>query len=815
MRRLLKIILYSVVALLGAGTAVALAALAYAVFVLAPQLPSAESLRDIRLQEPLRIVTVEGDLIAEYGEQRRQPKPFEELPRPLIEAFIAAEDRRFFEHPGVDYQGMLRAVWHVVRERDFGPGGSTITMQVARNFFLSPEQTILRKANEILLALQIEQVLEKEEILALYLNKIYLGNRAYGVAAAAQAYYGKSLDELTLAETAMIAGLPKAPSAANPLRNPQRALQRRGYVLARMRAEGFISEAQFREALHAPITARQWAPRTVVEARYVSEMVRRTMVERYGEHEAYTGGYTVYTTIEGHRQRAANEALRTTLHDYMRRHGYRGPEGRVDPTLLDDERTLAEALREHPPLGNSEAGVVLEIVDDLARVRLRDGDEVEVPFSTMTWAREYRGPNRRGPAPQEVADVVAPGDIIRVERADDEEDGREAALSAVPQVEGALVALSPVDGRIRALSGGYDYRRSAYNRAVQAQRQTGSALKPFIYSLALERGYTAATLINDAPVVFHDDALGSHWRPGNYSGRFYGPTRLREALVFSRNLVSIRVLRDLGVRPTIEFLEHFGFDPGTLSADLSLALGSNSASPLVMARAFAVFANGGYRIEPNVIERVEDVEGAVVFAPSFPEPCELCDDAGRPPAPALGEPRSSAMGEVSIRTAAPAAPRVIPADNAWLMSDMLADVVKRGTARGAARHIQRGDLAGKTGTTNDLRDAWFVGYSPDLVAAAWVGFDDQSSLGRGETGASAALPIWSRFMAQALEGLDERPLPRPDGLVTVRIDPSSGKVTGADHPNAVFETFRRDTVPARIEEGRDAGRSRSAERELF
>ncbi len=805
MRRLLKIFLYGLVGLFSAGVAAVAAAVLYAVLVLAPQLPSAEALRDVRYQQPLRVVSYEGELITEYGEKRRQPTSFDEIPADLLLAFIAAEDHRFFDHPGVDYQGLARAVWHLFRERSVGPGGSTITMQVARNFFLSREQTFLRKANEILLALQIERVLSKEEILELYLNKIYLGNRAYGVVAAGEIYYRQPLEGLDLAQMAMIAGLPKAPSAYNPISNPRRAMIRRGYVLGRMLAEGYISTGQYQEAMAAPLTARLRAPEGRVEAHYVAEMARAAMVERYGPDEAYTGAYTVYTTVERDRQHAANRALRQGLRAYDERHGFRGPEGRVELEGLESLTALDGQLRSYPRFGGLDAGVVLTATEEAAWLWLRGGEVVEVPFETMQWAARFRTPNNRGPRPEAATDVVEPGDIVRVERTG---PGR-AKLAAVPQVEGALVAVAPDDGSIRALAGGFDFRRSSYNRAVQASRQTGSAFKPFIYSAALEHDYTAATLVNDAPVVFRDEALESYWRPGNYSGRFYGPTRLREALIHSRNLVSIRVLRDVGVSNTIDFLERaFGFDGEALPANLSLSLGSNSATPLEMTAAYAVFANGGYRIIPHIIDRVEDPDGRVVYQPTVPRACSFCEAEF-----VLSSLPGDRYGLFEFPLAAE---RTIPEQNAWLMTDMMRGVMTHGTGRGHARFLRRNDLAGKTGTTNDLRDAWFAGYNRDLVATAWVGFDDSSSLGAGETGASAALPIWASFMGKALNGVPERDLPQPEGLVTVRIDPETGLVTSADNSRAMFETFRADAVPARDERGRNGSdRGGEAERSLF
>ena len=809
MRRFLRGVVYTVLGLAGLGAVAGVAAVLYAVLVLAPQLPDAESLRDVRFQEPLRVVSAEGELIAEYGEQRRQPVELDEIPTELVLAFLAAEDDRFYQHPGVDYQGLTRAVLHVVREGEYGPGGSTITMQVARNFFLSRDQTILRKVNEILLALQIERTLSKEEILQLYLNKIFLGNRAYGVAAAADVYYGKDLDELDLAQYAMIAGLPRAPSLFNPVRNPERALERRSYVLRRMAEEGYITRERYREAMAAPVTAEHHGPRRQVEARYVGEMARRMVVARHGAEEAYTGGYTVHTTIERDRQHAANEALRRGLRAYDERHGYRGPEGSVAEGEVGDPEAMDAALAAHPPRGGLHAGVVISVEPEAAWAWLRGGRVVEVPFETMEWARPQLEIGERGPAPETAEDVLARGDIVRLEP----RGPGFGALGAVPDVQGALAALDPADGRVRALAGGFDFRQSSFNRAVQARRQTGSAFKPFIYSAALENGYTPATLVNDAPVVFEAEGLESHWRPGNYTGRFYGPTRLREALVFSRNLVSIRVLRDVGIERTIRHAERLGFDPATMPDDLSLALGSNSATPLEMATGFAAFANGGFRVVPNVVERIIDADGETVYRSTFPRACETC--GGEDDDEAVSPVTTGALGtSVGVLDMPPVAERAIPADNAWLMNDMLSDVVQRGTARRAGRGLDRDDLAGKTGTTNDLRDAWFVGHNRDLAAAAWIGHDDQRSLGRGETGAAAALPIWMRFMERALEGVEQREPSRPEGLVTIRIDPETGRATGSEDPDAIFETFRAETVPARERSSRERD-GRDGDRELF
>ncbi|ROR34126.1 penicillin-binding protein 1A [Inmirania thermothiophila] len=742
---------------------------------LAPRLPAVEQLRDVRLQVPLRIYTRDGALVAEYGEKRRTPLRYADIPEVVVQAFIAAEDDRFFEHPGVDYQGLLRAAWALLRTGEKRQGGSTITMQVARNFFLSSEKTFLRKLNEILLALKIERELTKEQILELYLNKIYLGNRAYGVAAAAQIYYGKRVDELTLDEVAMIAGLPKAPSRDNPVAAPERARVRRNYVLGRMRELGFIGEAAYRRALDAPVHARLHGVQPEVEAIHLAEAVREEVVARYGEETAYTAGLRVYTTLEAARQRAAVAALREALAAFERRHGYRGPEARIPWSPPPGREALDARLREAGRIGDLHPAVVTAVAERGATVYLGDGVEAALDWDALAWARPRTADGGLGPAPRSAADVLAPGDLVRVrERAD---GGLE--LAQVPEVEGALVALDPADGAVRALVGGFDFARSKFNRALQARRQPGSSFKPFIYSAALAAGYTAASIFNDAPVVVEDPALGAAWRPENYSGRIFGPTRLREALVHSRNLVSIRVLQAVGIDAAIRHAARFGFDPEQLPRNLSLALGSGAVSPLELARAYAVFANGGFRVEPYWIERIEGPEGEVLFETRPRRVCAACP----PPAEGTSDPGGDEV-----------APRVLPEDNAYIITSMLRDVVRRGTGR-AARVLGRTDLAGKTGTTNDQRDAWFAGFSPALVAVAWVGYDDMRPLGEGETGARAALPMWIAFMREALRGVPETVPAPPAGLVMARIDRRTGRLARAGDPDAVFEVFRPGHVP--------------------
>ena len=766
-------------ALLGMALLGMLAAAGIYFYVL-PQLPATDTLRDVRFQVPLRIYTADERLIAEFGEKRRIPVKYENLPPRLVQAFLAAEDDRFFEHPGVDYQGLVRAALQLIRTGRKTQGGSTITMQVARNFFLSREKTYLRKLTEILLALKIERELSKEQILELYLNKIYLGQRAYGVAAAARIYYGTDLDGLTLAQMATIAGLPKAPSRDNPVSNPERARIRRDYVLRRMRELGYIDAETYQGALAEPLSARLHAATTEVEAPFLAEMVRTELVGRYGE-AAYTQGYRVYTTIDSDRQAAANRALRRALLAYDRRHGYRGPERRIDlPADIAPEQAARE-LRSIPSLGGLPPALVLSIDEKSFEAVLRDGRVVQVDWEGMAWARPDLGENRLGPKPKTASDILARGDLIRLE-----EDGDAWRLAQPPKLEGALVSLNPDDGAIQALAGGFDFRRSKFNRAVQARRQPGSSFKPVIYSAALEKGFTAASVLNDAPVVFDDPALERAWRPENYSGRFYGPTRLRVALTHSRNLVSIRLLRAIGVRYAIDYARRFGFSPDQLPADLSLALGSGSVTPLQMARAYAVLANGGFLITPYYISRIEDSDGQVLFraepALACREPCQTdaAETVDDPPADSLPPPRL--------------AERTLEPRNVWLMNSMLRDVIRRGTGR-RALVLGRKDLHGKTGTTNDQRDAWFCGFSPALVTVSWVGFDSMKPLGRGETGGRAALPMWIDYMREALAGVPEIHRDPPPGLVTVRIDPATGLRARADQPDALFETFREEYVP--------------------
>ncbi len=751
---------------------------------LLPGLPSIETLRDTRLQVPLRVYTREYSLIAEFGEKRRTPVKIADVPDTIKQAFLSAEDDRFYQHPGVDWQGLVRAVMHLLRTGEKGQGGSTITMQVARNFFLSSEKTYLRKLNEILLALKIERELQKSEILELYLNKIYLGHRAYGVIAAAEVYYGKELGNLTLAQAAMIAALPKAPSRINPITSPERAMQRRNYVLGRMLKLQYIDQASYDSALSQPITASYHGQSPEVEAPFIAEMVRSQMLEQYGD-DAYTTGIRVITTVEAKLQTAANQALRKALIDYDQRHGYRGPEHHFDDINPQNEAHWASLLEAYTPIGGLNAALVVSITEQTASVFSRENGLISIEWPGLSWARSYINANRRGAAPKTTMDILSVGDVIRYQRTEE----LAWQLTQLPAIEGALVSMDPDNGAILALIGGFDFSRSKFNRVTQARRQPGSNFKPFIYSAALEKGFTAASLINDAPVVFDDVSLEDKWRPENYSGKYFGPTRLREALTKSRNLISIRLLRSMGVSYAIEYASRFGFKPEELPANLSLSLGSASLTPLQIVTGYSVFANGGYRVEANLIKRIEDYDGDTVFINEPITVCRICEQQTPDIDAELYS--TSASEEENSKTAK----RVVDARNVWLINSILRDVITRGTGR-RARELQRKDLSGKTGTTNDQNDAWFSGFNSRIATTAWVGFDQLQTLGKQETGGRAALPMWIDFMRTALDGMPESVMQQPPGLTTVRIDPETGLQTGADNPKAFFEVFREEHVPA-------------------
>ena len=772
-----------------------------------PQLPSIANLKDVRLQVPLHVYARDGSLMAEFGEMRRIPVRIEQVPPLLLQAVLAAEDDRFYEHPGVDYRGLLRASTQLLLTGEKKQGGSTITMQVARNFFLDSEKTYTRKLKEILLALKIERELSKPEILELYLNKIYLGNRSYGVAAAAQFYYGTTIDKLSVAQLAMIAGLPKAPSKFNPIVNPARSTERRNYILERMYSLDFLQDDTYRAALAETETASRHIQAVAVEAPYLAEIVRAEMLVRYGE-EAYTGGYKVYTTMEPRLQTAANAALRAALQEYDTRHGYRKPLPHADLPAGSGPEQWAEILQGRGEIAGLPAALVVKVEGSSARAYLSNKGEIELPWEALAWARPYISENRMGPSPKSAAEILAAGDIIRVQPLP---EGK-WRLAQVPAVQGAFVAVNPNTGAIGALAGGSDFYQSSFNRAIQADRQPGSSFKPFVYSAALDKGFTPATLVNDAPVVVAGASLGEDWRPENYGRDFLGPIPLRKALALSRNLVSIRVLRSLGIEYARDYVTRFGFKPDRLPQGLSLALGSGVVTPLEMAKGFSVFANGGYRVEPYFIERIEGPEEKILMLAQpltacrecAPDPVEVtpvgledqlqadirAEEGGAPPAAQDAVVAPLAMPGAGGRSA----PRVISAGNAYLMTSMLQDVIRKGTGRKALA-LKRGDIAGKTGTTNEQRDAWFAGFTPGLVAVSWVGFDNHTPLGDKETGGHAALPMWMYFMGEALKDVPESVWPQPPGIVTARINPATGLLAADNDPDGVPELFMNGLVP--------------------
>ena len=740
--------------------------------ILTPTLPSLDELTENRLKVPLRVYSAEGTLIAEFGEERRIPIKVADAPPQLIRAILSAEDDAFYYHQGVDFQGILRAAINNLRRGRTSEGASTITMQVARNYFLSPEKTFTRKIREVLLAFKIEREFSKNQILELYLNKIFLGSRAYGFAAAAQIYFGKDLNDLTLPEMAVLAGLPKAPSRYNPLTNPESALERRAYVLRRMLKLGNIDEPTFTESMNAPLGVSRHTLRYSVDAPYVAEMVRQVMVEKYTE-SSYADGYNVYTTIRAKDQQAADAALRKALLDYDRRHGWRGPAGHENINRKTEAGRLDELLKDYPNVGSLIPAIIKNIDEKQAVAYTQDGTSIELGLPAVAWAARYIDEDTLGPSPKRVTDVLRLGDVIYLERLNEDE----WKLAQVPDVEGGFVALDPKNGAILALGGGFDFRHNQYNHVALAQRQPGSGFKPFIYSAALEKGFTPASLISGAPIVVEDVSLEDEWRPEDYSRKFFGPTRLRKALALSLNLVSVRLLRAITPEYAVEYMERFGFDPAKLPKNLSLTLGTADATPMQMASAFAVFANGGYRIEPYLITRIEDAKRNVLEQANPIVVCPGC------PVPKSVDPTKPAPRY---------AEQAITAQNSFLMNSILRDTISYGTAQ-AANVLNRKDLAGKTGTTNDHRDAWFNGFNSDLVAITWVGFDQNRPLGKGETGGRAALPMWIDYMRVVLDGVPEKPLVPPPGIVTAQINRETGKPTAASDPNAMLEYFMEGT----------------------
>ena len=747
---------------------------------------------------------------------------YDEIPEHVVLAFVAAEDRRFFEHPGIDYRGVLRAVVRLVRTGNAsGGGGSTLTQQLARDYFLNLDQTVARKLSEAFLAYKIEQEFTKEQIMALFLNKMFFGQRAYGVAAAAQVFFNKDLSEINEAEAATLAGVLPAPSVYNPVSGPEAAAVRRAYVLRRMRALDFIDDDTFEASMAFPLESRLHGAAIELNAPYVAEMVRAEMLNRYGE-SIYTAGYRVQTSLDSRLQKAANYSLRNGLLEFTRRRGYRGPHDQIeldeDMLLLPIEEWPAETLApldQYAPGGLSLALVTAVTESNEANIVFADGNEATIPWAGIRWANPFIDRENFGPAPETAAEVLSVGDVIYVMPT----ASNSWALAQVPVAQSAVVSIDPYDGAISALTGGFDYTVSKFNRARQAYRQPGSAFKPFIYSAALEHGNTTATVVLDAPVVISSSELEAIWRPINYSGRFYGPTRMREALVRSMNLVSVRLLLfETGIGNAVRHIAKFGFSDATLIRNGSLALGGGDASPLDMAQGYAMLANGGHAVKPYVIDSIFGPNDESLYRAAPASVCDECvpDESVQPvrtnmqlvdDEPLDQEAILEQMADVVTTyrpnaTDAPElfeginiAPQAITPQNAFLVQDMMRDVVRRGTGVRARRELGRSDLSGKTGTSNDRRDAWFGGFNADLAAVVWVGYDDSSPLGPREEGSRTALPIWIEFARIAFRGVPEHQMPMPEGIVSVKIDRETGCPARAGQANVIFEVFREGHVP--------------------
>jgi len=738
--------------LLAASTLAAVMLVAFAAAIVYPTLPSLEVLTDYQPKIPLRVYSADGKLIGEFGEERRAVVKIEDVPPPMIHAILAAEDERFYQHSGVDYVGVARAALSNFLSGGVRQGASTITMQVARNFFLSKEKTLTRKFNEMLLAFKIEANLSKDQILELYINQIYLGQRAYGFAAAAQIYFGKRLPELSLAESALLAGLPKAPSRYNPIANPKRAKLRQQYVLRRMRELQLISEEQFAAADAHPLLVKREINEFAVHAEHFAEMARQFLYERYQE-DAYTKGIRVYTTLVTSHQEAAYTALRRGVQEYDRRHGYRGPEGYANLPAALTEEALEDVLQDTSDSDGIYAAVVVETTPRLVKAYRKGGEWLEIGEEGFKFASRMLG-EKASPGQR-----IRRGAIVRVQK---DEKGR-WQITQLPAVEASLVSLDPRDGAIRALVGGFDFGRNQYNHITQALRQPGSSFKPFVYSAALEKGFTPATVINDAPLMFTAAQTGSEpWEPKNFDGKFEGPMRMRTALVKSKNLVSVRIVQAISPQYAQDYITRFGFDPKLHPPYLTMALGAGNVTPLQMVAAYSIFANGGHRIAPYFIERVVDA-------------------------------RDNVLLEAKPVAAGAGAERVIDARNAFIMSSFMRDVVRMGTGARAMK-LGRSDLAGKTGTTNEFVDAWFCGFNSELVAVAWIGFDTPQTLGRNETGAQAALPIWMGYMGAVLKGVPEQPLTPPGGVVAMRVHPDTG-LRVADAQAGIVDYFYQEFLP--------------------
>ena len=798
-----------------------------------PQLPDVATLKDVRLQIPMQIYSADGELMAQYGEKRRIPVTLAQMPPEMVKAFIATEDSRFYEHHGVDPVGIFRAASVALFSGHATQGASTITQQLARNFFLSPERTLMRKIKEVFLAIRIEQLMSKDEILELYLNKIYLGYRAYGVGAAAQVYFGKTVDQLTLSEMATIAGLPKAPSTFNPLYSLDRATSRRNVVLSRMLSEGYITQEQFTQARSETIDANYHAPEIAFSAPYLTELVRQEMVTRYGE-KAYEDGYRVYTTISRKNQQAAQNAVRTNVLDYDMRHGYRGPANvlwKVGEAAWDTKK-ITDSLKALPSYGPLAPAVITSASSQEATAMLGDGTTVSLRMEGVRWARPWISDTQQGRTPGKVTDVVQAGQQVWVRQVNDS-----WWLAQVPDVNSALVSINPHDGAILALVGGFDFNQSKFNRATQALRQVGSNIKPFLYTAAMDKGLTLASILNDVPISRWDAGAGSDWRPKNSPAEYAGPIRLRQGLGQSKNVVMVRAMRAMGVDYAAEYLQRFGFPAQNIVHTESLALGSASFTPMQVARGYAVMANGGFLVDPYFITKIENDQGGVIFAANPKVACAECDipviygetqksnvlenqdveDVATSqeqknlavPMPQLEQANQDLVARTGSQQYAP---HVINTPLAFLIksalnSNIFGEPGWMGTGWRAGRDLQRHDIGGKTGTTNSSKDAWFSGYGPGAVTSVWIGFDDhRRDLGRTtasgaikdqisgyEGGAKSAQPAWDAFMKSILDGVPEDPLTPPPGVITVNIDRSTGQL--ANGGNSRAEYFIEGTQP--------------------
>jgi penicillin-binding protein 1A len=772
---------------------------------LRPALPDVDSLRDVQLQVPLRVYTRDGKLISSIGEQRRIPVRYDQLPKRLIQAFLATEDDRFFRHHGVDWQGILRAAVANLKAGGIRQGASTITMQVARDMFLTPHRDMKRKISEIYISLLMEAEFTKEEIFSLYVNKIFLGQRAYGVGAAAEVYFGKTLDQLSVAEMATLAGIPTAPSVVNPVANAEAAKTRRAHVLGRMLELNYITQAEYDEAKNSTMESRLHGSSIEADAPYVAEMVRNEMQAKYGD-GVYTAGYKVYTTIDSRLQAAATVALRTGLLEYDRRHGYRGATAKVDLSKLATRAELDGRLEDFPVIGGLRPAIVQKVEAKSAQIYVKDIGEATLPWEKLSWARRELPDEKVDRAPTSASEILARGDVIYTV-------GRTAEsllFVQVPEAQSALVSVDPRDGAVVALVGGFDYFQSKFNRVTQARRQPGSGFKPFVYAAAFDKGYTPASVVVDAPVVIDETGTEQAWRPKEFEGGFAGPMRLREAMVHSRNLVSVRLMRAIGGDYTWNYVTRFGFDKSQLPNDLTLALGTAELSPLQVAIGYSTFANGGFKVSSYYVDRIEDSAGKVLLQANPAVACPECGRITDPPVPrgTAGAARAAQLDEAPRdgKTMIPEknlAPQIIKPQIAYLLADMMADVIRRGTGV-RARSLNRDDIAGKTGTTNDAHDTWFNGFNGDLMTTVWVGFDQDRTLGEGEQGGRTAIPAWTYFMHEALAGAPRRGVPVPDGIVAARISPETGLLASSDNPNGIMEKFIEGNLPkSELYEGPD------------